>query len=69
MGYCERGDLQIINVLAEDVTRPFALGHKAWSFTNTSQGTRASATYYSLVETAKANNLKSYWGASLALTR
>jgi len=26
IGYCERGDLQISNVLAENAIRPFALG-------------------------------------------
>lgn len=57
-GYCERGDLQISNVLAENAIRPFALGRKAWLFADTSRGARASATCYSLVETAKANNLE-----------
>ena len=27
-GYCERGDLQISNVLAENAIRPFAIGRK-----------------------------------------
>jgi transposase len=58
VGYCERGDLQISNVLAENAIRPFALGRKAWLFADTSRGARASATCYSLVETAKANNLE-----------
>jgi hypothetical protein len=58
VGYCERGDLQISNVLAENAIRPFALGRKAWLFADTSQGARASATCYSLVETAKANSLE-----------
>jgi len=26
VGYCERGDLQISNVLAENAIRPFAVG-------------------------------------------
>jgi transposase len=58
VGYCERGDLQISNVLAENAIRPFALGRKAWLFADTSQGARASATCYSLIETAKANSLE-----------
>ena len=58
IGYCERGDLQISNVLAENAIRPFALGRKAWLFADTSRGARASATCYSLVETAKANRLE-----------
>jgi hypothetical protein len=52
VGYCERGDLQISNVLAENAIRPFAVGRKAWLFADTSRGARASATCYSLVETA-----------------
>jgi transposase len=58
VGYCERGDLQINNVPAENAIRPFALGRKAWLFADTSQGARASATCYSLVETAKTNSLE-----------
>jgi hypothetical protein len=59
VGYCERGDLQISNVvLAENAIRPFALGRKAWLFADTSRGACASATCYSLVETAKANSLE-----------
>lgn len=58
VGYCERGDLHISNVLAENAIRPFALGRKAWLFADTPQGARASATCYSLIETAKANGLE-----------
>lgn len=58
MGYCDRGDLHISNILAENAIRPFAVGRKAWLFADTTQGTRASATYYSLIETAKANGLE-----------
>ena len=35
IGYCERGDLQISNVLAENAIRPFAIGRKAWLFADT----------------------------------
>jgi hypothetical protein len=58
IGYCERGDLHISNVLAENAIRPFAVGRKAWLFADTPQGAHASATCYSLIETAKANNLE-----------
>lgn len=58
VGYCERGDLQISNALAENAIRPFALGRRAWLFADTTQGARASATCYSLIETAKANGLE-----------
>jgi len=57
IGYCDRGDLHISNVLAENAIRPFALGRKAWLFSDTPQGAKASATCYSLIETAKVNDL------------
>ncbi|WP_421856987.1 IS66 family transposase [Marinomonas sp.] len=59
-GYCEDGQLHISNVLAENAIRPFAIGRKNWLFADTSQGAHASATWYSLVETAKANGLEPY---------
>lgn len=58
VGYCERSDLHISNVLAENAIRPFAVGRKAWLFADTTQGAHASATCYSLIETAKANQLE-----------
>lgn len=56
-GYCERGDLKISNALAENAIRPFAIGRKNWLFADTRKGAEASAACYSLIETAKANNL------------
>lgn len=58
VGYCTRGDVHISNALAENAIRPFALGRKAWLFADTAHGARASATCYSLIETAKANQLE-----------
>ncbi len=55
IGYCEDGRLHISNAPAENAIRPFAVGRRAWLFADTSHGARASATCYSLVETAKAN--------------
>ncbi|MBT4129316.1 MAG: transposase, partial [Candidatus Marinimicrobia bacterium] len=52
--------LNISNAKAENAIRPFAVGRKAWLFADTSQGARASATCYSLIETAKANSLEPY---------
>lgn len=57
-GYCKDGQLHISNVLAENAIRPFAIGRKNWLFADTSQGAKASAAWYSLVETAKANGLE-----------
>ena len=58
--YCEHGQLRISNILAENSIRPVALGRKAWLFADTPAGARASAIYFSLVETAKANGLEPY---------
>lgn len=60
IGYCEDGQLHISNALAENAIRPLAVGRRAWLFADTSQGARASATCFSLVETAKANGIEPY---------
>ena len=59
-GYCEDGRLHISNALAENAIRPFAVGRRAWLFSDTPKGARASASCFSLVETAKANGLEPY---------
>jgi len=45
------------NNVAENGLRPFVVGRKAWLFNNTPLGAHASAGMYSMIETAKANNL------------
>jgi transposase/uncharacterized coiled-coil protein SlyX len=60
VGYCEDGRLHISNALAENAIRPFAVGRRNWLFADTSRGAKASATVYSLIETAKANGLEPY---------
>ncbi len=58
--YCDHGSLRMSNILAENAIRPFAVGRRNWLFADTPEGARASAIYYSLIETAKANNLDPY---------
>lgn len=58
--YCEHGSLRMSNILAENAIRPFAVGRKAWLFADTPAGAKASAIYYSLIETAKANGIEPY---------
>ncbi len=41
-------------------TRPFAVGRRNWLFADTPRGAKASATVYSLIETAKANKLEPF---------
>jgi hypothetical protein len=60
VGYCQDGRLHISNALAENAIRPFAVGRRNWLFADTPRGARASATAYSLIETAKANGLEPY---------
>ena len=49
------------NNTAENAIRPFVIGRKNWLFNCTPEGAKASATLYSLIETAKANKLEPYW--------
>lgn len=55
--YIEDGNLNIDNNRAERAIKPFVIGRKNWLFSNTVNGANASATLYSLIETAKANGL------------
>lgn len=51
------GRTEISNNRAENAIRPFALGRKNWLFCNTVKGATSSAVVYSIIETAKANDL------------
>lgn len=44
----------------ENAFRPFVIGRKNWLFADTVAGAKASANLYSLIETAKANNVEPY---------
>jgi len=50
--------LNIDNNSAERSIKPFVIGRKNWLFSNTPKGAKSSALIYSIVETAKENNLK-----------
>ena len=58
--YIEDGNLSIDNNRAERAIKPFVIGRKNWLFSNTANGANASATLYSIIETAKANGLVPY---------
>lgn len=58
--YLEDGDLNISNSLVENSIRPFALGRKNWLFSASVDGANASAMYYSLIETAKSNDMDAF---------
>jgi len=55
--YLDDGRLNIDNNRAERAIKPFVIGRKAWLFSQTANGANASATLYSIIETAKANGL------------
>lgn len=58
--FLEDGRLELDNNRAERSIKPFVMGRKAWLFSNTPRGARASAIIYSIVETAKENGLNLY---------
>ena len=51
------GRLELSNNRAERSIKPFVIGRKNWLFANSVKGARASATLYSIVESAKENDL------------
>ena len=58
--YLEDGRLRPDNNQAENAIRPFVVGRKNWLFSGSPKGAHASATLYSLVESAKLNKLDPY---------
>jgi hypothetical protein len=58
--YLERGDLEIDNNATERCIKPFAVGRKNWYFKGCVKGAKASASIYSLIETAKSCGLNPY---------
>ncbi len=55
--YLEDGRLSIDNNLAERAIKPFVIGRKNFLFSKSPLGATASGIAYSIIETAKANNL------------
>lgn len=55
--YLLDGRCSLSNNLAENAIRPFVTGRKNWLFADTPKGAEASAAVYSLIETAKANDI------------
>lgn len=54
------GDVPMDNNASERAIRGFCIGKKNWQMIDTINGAKASAVIYSIVETAKANNLKPF---------
>lgn len=62
------GNVPMDNNRAEQAIRPFTLGRKNLVNMDSIRGAQASAILYSLVETAKANNMRVYEYLELLLT-
>ena len=60
VGYLEDGRLEISNNRAERSIKPFVMSRKNFLFANTPSGAKASAIYFSMIETAKENGLDPY---------
>ncbi|MBR5579163.1 MAG: IS66 family transposase [Lachnospiraceae bacterium] len=58
--FLENGEVPIDNNASERAIRGFCIGKKNWQMIDTINGAKASAIIYSIVETAKVNNLKPY---------
>lgn len=55
--FLQDGRLEIDNNRAERAIKPFIIGRKNWLFSQSMKGAKASAIAYSIVETAKENQL------------
>ena len=60
IGYVDFGHTTPDKNLAENAIRPFCVERRNWLFAGTPEGAQASATIYSLIESAKANQLELY---------
>lgn len=67
--FMEDGRLPISNNLCEANIKPFATARRAWLFADTPKGATANAIMYTLVESAKANNLNVYEYLKFFLTK
>ena len=57
IAYTQDGQLNIDNNRAHRCVKPFVIGRKNWLFSQTAKGAHVSAVLYSIIETAKANDL------------
>ena len=55
--FLDHGEIEINNNQVENAIRPIVVGRKNWLFCDTQAGANASATIFTLLETAKANGL------------
>lgn len=58
--FLEDPKIELTNNSAERAIKPFVIGRKNWLFCNSEAGAQASSIIYSIIETAKANNINPY---------
>lgn len=58
--FLKDGRIPLTNSLAERAIRPFAVHRKNWLFADSVDGAKANAIMYSIIESAKVNNLNIY---------
>lgn len=66
--FLENGRLEISNNLAERSIKPFVIDRKNFLFANTPKGADSSAVTFSIIETARANNLNPFKYLSYVFT-
>lgn len=55
--FLDNGNIEIDNNAAERALRAVAIGRKNWLFAGSDNGGNTAATFYTLIETAKLNNI------------
>lgn len=60
ISFLKDGRVELSNNRAERSIKPFVIGRKNWLFCNTPSGAKSSSVIYSVIETAKENNLKPF---------
>ncbi|MDH5232362.1 MAG: IS66 family transposase [Gammaproteobacteria bacterium] len=58
--FLDHGIVPLDNNRAENAIRPFVIGRKNWIFSTSQRGAKASANIYSLIQTAKANEIEPF---------
>jgi len=58
--FLDHPEVDISNEKIENSIRPFAVGRKNWLFSDSVDGAKASAMFYSIIETAKANGMEPF---------
>lgn len=68
MRFLDNGSIEIDNNAAERALRPIALGRKNWLFAGSDRGGETAAAMYTIIETAKLNNINPWTYLKYILT-